>query len=187
MSNVQSFRIIFWKYEDVLNRGVSRLWAVICFCWKALSWIFDLAPKWSVIRQKGGFQNGSFKKTKHTKFSEKRTFHTPWYAHVHSYHLIRTHTFKVKNKKMLGGCHQVRDLGRERGLAYSFLNIENSALNLDIITLIVSIYGLNENLRASTRKNSRIFTSRAFLWCVIDKMFIEVPSFQETLPTLKSF
>ena len=99
MSNVQSLRIIFWKYEDVLNRGVSRLSAVICFCWKALSWIFDLAPKWSVIRQKGEFQNGSFKKTKHTKFSEKRTFHTPWYAHVHSYHLIRTHTFKINNKK----------------------------------------------------------------------------------------
>ena len=48
----------------------------------------------------------------------------------------------------------MRDLGRERGLAYSFLNIENSALNLDIITLIVSIYGLNENLRASTRASS---------------------------------
>ena len=81
----------------------------------------------------------------------------------------------------------MRDLGRERGLAYPFLNIGNSTLNLDIITLIVSIYELNENLRASTRKNSRIFTSRAFLWCAIDKMFIEVPSFQETLPTLKSF
>ena len=133
------------------------------------------------------FKTGLSRKQSTPNFLKKRTCHTPWYAHVHSYHLIRTHAFKVKNKKMLGGCHQVRDLGRERGLAYSFLNIENSALNLDIITLIVSIYGLNENLRASTRKNSRIFTSRAFLWCVIDKMFIEVPSFQETLPTLKSF
>ena len=36
----------------------------------------------SVIRQKGESQNGSFKKTKHAKFSEKRTFFTPWYAHV---------------------------------------------------------------------------------------------------------
>ena len=36
----------------------------------------------SVIRQKGKFQNGCFKKTKHAKFSEKRTFLTPWYAHV---------------------------------------------------------------------------------------------------------
>ena len=36
----------------------------------------------SVIRQKGESQNGCFKKTKHAKFSEKRTFLTPWYAHV---------------------------------------------------------------------------------------------------------
>ena len=35
----------------------------------------------SVIRQKGKSQNGCFKKTKHAKFSEKRTFLTPWYAH----------------------------------------------------------------------------------------------------------
>ena len=31
----------------------------------------------SVIRQKGESQNECFKKTKHTKFSEKRTFFTP--------------------------------------------------------------------------------------------------------------
>ena len=36
----------------------------------------------SVIRQKGESQNGCFKKTKHTKFSENWTFLTPWYAHV---------------------------------------------------------------------------------------------------------
>ena len=32
--------------------------------------------------QKSESQNGCFKKTKHAKFSEKRTFPTPWYAHV---------------------------------------------------------------------------------------------------------
>ena len=37
----------------------------------------------SVIRQKGESQNGWFKKTEHAKFSEKRTFLTPWYAHIH--------------------------------------------------------------------------------------------------------
>ena len=36
----------------------------------------------SVIRQKSECQNGCFKKTKHTKFAEKRTFFAPWYAHV---------------------------------------------------------------------------------------------------------
>ena len=35
-----------------------------------------------VIRQKGESQNGCFKTTKHAKFSEKRTFLNPWYAHV---------------------------------------------------------------------------------------------------------
>ena len=34
----------------------------------------------SVIRQMGESQNGCFKKTKHIKFSDKRTFLTRWYA-----------------------------------------------------------------------------------------------------------
>ena len=36
--------------------------------------------KSSLIKQKAESQNGCFKKTKDTKFSEKRTFPTPWYA-----------------------------------------------------------------------------------------------------------
>ena len=55
----------------------------------------------SVISQKGESQNGCFKKTKHAKFSEKRTFLTLWYLHAarqifrkanSSYPLIRTRT-----------------------------------------------------------------------------------------------
>ena len=38
--------------------------------------------KTSIIRQNGKSQNGCFKKTKHVKFSGKRTFLTPWYKHV---------------------------------------------------------------------------------------------------------
>ena len=45
----------------------------------------------SVIRQKGEYQNGCFKKTKHAKFSDKRTFLTFWYAHVH------IHTMHMEN------------------------------------------------------------------------------------------
>ena len=33
--------------------------------------------------QKGKSQNGGNKKAKHAKISQKRTFFTPWYAHVH--------------------------------------------------------------------------------------------------------
>ena len=36
----------------------------------------------SVIRQKCESQNRCFMKTKHAKFTEKRTFLTPWYARV---------------------------------------------------------------------------------------------------------
>ena len=36
----------------------------------------------SVIRQKGESQNGGNKKAKHAKVSKKRTFLTPWYAHL---------------------------------------------------------------------------------------------------------
>ena len=36
----------------------------------------------SVTMQKGKSQNGSNKKTKHTEFSEKRTFLTPCYVNL---------------------------------------------------------------------------------------------------------
>ena len=36
----------------------------------------------TVIRQKGEPPNGGNKKSKHAKFSVKRTFLIPWYAHV---------------------------------------------------------------------------------------------------------
>ena len=47
------------------------------------------------IRQKRESQNGCFKKTKHAKFSEKRTFLTLWYAHVRTcaYHGVRNVRF----------------------------------------------------------------------------------------------
>ena len=52
--------------------------------------------KSSLIRQKGESQNGCFKKTKHTKFSEKPNI---------SYPLIRTHTCAyqgVRNNRFFG-------------------------------------------------------------------------------------
>ena len=39
----------------------------------------------SVIRQTGESQNLCFKKSKHAKFSDRRIFLTPWYAHVLCY------------------------------------------------------------------------------------------------------
>ena len=45
----------------------------------------------SVIRQKGESQNGCFNKIKHIKFSEKRTFLTPWYALLPYYRRLVKH------------------------------------------------------------------------------------------------
>ena len=46
----------------------------------AQKFIFDISL---VIRQKGESQKGCFKKTKHAKFWEKRTFLTTWYVHTY--------------------------------------------------------------------------------------------------------
>ena len=51
--------------------------------WAVFNRVF-MNNKATVIRQKGESQNGCFKKAKHAKFSEKRTFFTPWYAHTRS-------------------------------------------------------------------------------------------------------
>ena len=56
--------------------------------------------------------------------------------------------------------------------------------------MTVSIYGLNVSfeiqfLEHLGEKNSKIFPCEALLWCFMEKMFIEVPLFQETSPALK--
>ena len=55
-----------------------------------LSWLQHIS---SVTRQKGESQNRYFKKTKHTKFSKKRTFLTLWYAHTCTYQGVRNVRF----------------------------------------------------------------------------------------------
>ena len=53
--------------------------------------MFNRVQNPSVIRQNGESLNGCYKRTKHAKFSEKRTFFTLWYAHA------RVHTQGVTN------------------------------------------------------------------------------------------
>ena len=45
----------------------------------------------------------------------------------------------------------------------------------------------NVVLRVSRRKNSNMFSWRAFFSCVLDKGFIEVPYLHEASPALKTF
>ena len=76
-----------WQLEEV---ACFRTWAVIHSAaltfWRKKSlimklWFFQVLLS-SVISQKLESQKGCFKKRKHAKFSEKRRFLTPWYAHV---------------------------------------------------------------------------------------------------------
>ena len=84
--NKLEINLIHWKLLQIFF--LKRLACIFIrkfeispfFDWLKYFWI-----KWnnsSVLRQKGEFQNGYFKKTKHAKFFEKRTFLTPWYAQV---------------------------------------------------------------------------------------------------------
>ena len=51
----------------------------------------------SAIRQKGESRNGCYKKTKHSKFSEKQTFLTPWCAFL-----------DVSSWLAINNCHQLK-------------------------------------------------------------------------------
>ena len=62
---------ILWNICNILNN---------CFAAINNSRLSIITIKSSVIRQNGESQNGFLKKTKHAKFSEKRTFLTLWYA-----------------------------------------------------------------------------------------------------------
>ena len=65
-----NFYQILWQ---IFHDLVSFFYQVFNSFLKIISW---------VIRQKTESQNRCFKKTKHAKFFEERTFLTPWYAHV---------------------------------------------------------------------------------------------------------
>ena len=76
--NIDSEHVfVFDSQISYICRDTVRIFHI----WKITN-LVSLIDRSSVVRQKGESQNGCFKKTKHVKFSEKRTFLTPWYAHV---------------------------------------------------------------------------------------------------------
>ena len=82
------WRILVWK--KVFNSAMTK--QILSINSKPISpFITGLIT--SVIRQKDESQNGCFKKTKHVKFSEKRTFLTPWYTLVRAYLGVRNTRF----------------------------------------------------------------------------------------------
>ena len=65
----------FYMMGTLVVKGLMQIWIPEIRIYKCL--IIT-----SAIRQKGESQNGCYKKTKHAKVFEKRTFRTPWYAHA---------------------------------------------------------------------------------------------------------
>ena len=67
--------------EQLIVLSSAKLWSsefsIFNIHWTVIS---NQLIKSCVIRQKAESQNECFKKTKHPKFPEKRTFLTPWYA-----------------------------------------------------------------------------------------------------------
>ena len=82
----------------------------------------------SVIRQKGESQNGGNKKAKHAKSSKKRTFFTPWYAHVHIIWSDIVYLSRPYHVKFFEGCLPQISLG-------PFLNTLSQMLLLSIKVL----------------------------------------------------
>ena len=77
---------VFWKISfSLFCRIIIPSWYRFVFEGKVMVWSYWLTS--SVIRQKDESQNGCFKRTKHAKFSEKRTFLTLWYASSISEHI----------------------------------------------------------------------------------------------------
>ena len=54
-----------------------------------------------------------------------------------------------------------------------------------VVIFVLNFVIQNAVLKVSRKKNFKMFPCGAFLSCVVDKMFIEVPLFQETYPALK--
>ena len=65
------------RFQVSVSRVLSPRFQVLI-----LDYAIKIFIKTSVIRQKEESQNRCFQKAKHVKFSAKRTFLTPWYAHI---------------------------------------------------------------------------------------------------------
>ena len=76
LSSSSSSSSILWTDRELKE----RIWMSLCYIIKLYSLIQYSSL---VIKQNGESQNRGNKKAKHTKFSEKRIFLNPWYAHVH--------------------------------------------------------------------------------------------------------
>ena len=93
-----------------------------CFCNQSKS---------SVMRQKGKSQNGGNKKAKHAKIPKKRTFLTPWYAHVHVCNDISV-ARKLSSVKMelTGNYAYIRDSSERRNVVPFFYTLFCKTLGL---------------------------------------------------------
>ena len=76
------FIFLHWRKVDLCHDQKSCWFKHYYIIDKKFSyWLWCQTAKSSVIRQRYESQNECFKKIKHAKFSEKRTFLTPWYVY----------------------------------------------------------------------------------------------------------
>ena len=72
-----------FRYSLLILFCIAKNWCCIRCQWQIFPRVLaGVRLISSVIRQTGESENGCFKKLKHAEFSKKRTFLTPWYAHV---------------------------------------------------------------------------------------------------------
>ena len=85
--NCPSF--LHWcRFVDI-SEAIRKLWETfVGTVLLAISKIASPNKKSSAIRKKGEFHNGRYKKTKHARFVEKRTFLTPWYPYTRPFALL---------------------------------------------------------------------------------------------------
>ena len=103
------------------------------------------------------------------------------------------HSHKWQSKKALLGCvcEEKNDPWLIHGGEVSaalFQKLEKSAPILGKNAEIVTTYGLylSCSFKSFQEKKANILSCGAFLSCVVDKMFIEVPKFQGNSPNLKN-
>ena len=85
---IKKFCLIYIAFTNIvssyLEKHFKSLYEAIWMLRKSTTLPTFICP-FAIIRQKGESQNGCFKKTKHAKLSENRTFLTPWYAHIRTF------------------------------------------------------------------------------------------------------
>ena len=120
----------------------------------------------SVIREKGESQNGCFKKTKHVKFSEKRTFLSPWLKLRITLLLCKCFNL-IANYSIASDCVKVSDqlVSKQFCFSYFIVCYWNAICTVEVKYLIVQILhcedsGIDSGEKISYEENKSLYMSK---------------------------